>query len=580
MLQDIVLRKTMIDDCKGPRFEELLGVFSSLVAQKTLLDDASDRSAIKNMLVGGTRTTADTKLLLPLQIAYQGSLGASLNGRLRLDRHYRRFGNSLDTKEFDILQRRQNLKEAARPYREKRLPRRTIEKLEKYVSANWSGESEWVGILVHGERLKEQNSVLERSFDDVWRRVNDNTMSDIRPNKKQSLLQNLEKRVEEQDSRLRKWKDIQQRLIAQTESIEHHVSSKEQKRGSGLGSGWVAGQTTVNRARTELRTIQSNDPEADGWVHVNTRSAHKTPSNAAVAIAASTEAPEQHRDTGQKFAASNTRSRSKQLAMRSGERPKSLIELPPNKNPKTYQEFRKSLEVAEHMHLHTEEGFATKPIMSAESVPSSFLHHKSLYHHEDEPVTKDHGMNASSAAQISASVNDGGISPTRRKASLIERTRMSMAFMSPQKHASQADKSSPIPPPPILRLKEDQPPSVDDPVLKDDQRMETLLDRTRESMLLMSARPPLARRTSKSRHSKMYPTNQFDSPLKQHTEEEHSMTEEILPNDDVDYDSVFKSRPKIAQSPPLRPVAYDAMEVEGLLRDLKDLGIKEDSVVT
>ena len=189
-------------------------------------------------------------------------------------------------------------------------------------------------------------------------------------------------------------------------------------------------------------------------------------------------------------------------------------------------------------------------------------------------------MDASSAAPISAGVDDCGFPPTGRRASLIERTRMSMAFMSPHKHASQAEKSSPISPPSILKLKEDQPSSVDDPLLKDDRKGETLLDRTRESMLLMSARPPLARRTSKSRHSKMYPTNHFDSPLKQHTEEEQSIMEEILPNDDIDYDSVFKSRPKIAQSPPLRPVAHDATEAEGLLRGLKDLGIKEDNIVT
>ena len=570
----------MLDDCKGPRFQDLLGTFSSAVAQKTLVEGASDRSAMKNILVGGTRTTAEMNWLLPLQIAYRGSLSACLNKRVRLERHYRRFGNSLDTKELDIMQRKQNLEEAARPYREKKLRKRTIEKLGKHMSANWSAESGWVGTLVHGERLKEHNSVLERSFHDVWRHVNDNTMGNIRPEKKHSLLQTLEKRVEDQDSRLRKWKDIQKRLTAQTESIEHHVSLKEQKRVSGLGSNWLAGQTTVNQARTGLRTTQSSDPEADGWVHVNTSSCHKTSSSTAIAIAASTEASEAHQDTAQKLAASNTRSRSKPLATGSGERPKSLIEVNPNKNSKTCQEFRKSLEVAEHMHPRTNEGFATRPMMSAESVPGPLLHENSSHHPEDEPAIRDLGADTSSTAQTSTSAGNGDLPSTRRKASLIERTRMSMAFMSPQKHGLQAVESPSLPPSSSPILKEDQLPSADDPLIKDDRRGETLLDRTRESMLLMSARPPLARRTSKSRHSKMYPTNQFDSPLKQHAEEEQSIMEEIIPNDDIDYDSVFKSRPKIAQSPPLRPVAYDAMEAEDLLRDLKALGIEEDSVVT
>ena len=574
MLQDIVLRKTMLDDCKGPRFQDFLGIFSSLVAQKTLLDDASDRSAMKRILVDATRTTAEMNSLLPLQIAYRGSLGACLNKRVRLERHYRRFGNSLDTKELDIIQRKQNLKEAARPYREKRLRKGTIEKLEKHMSANWSAERGWVGTLVHGERLKENNSVLERSFHDVWGRVNENTMGNFRPEKKHSLLQTLEKRVEERDSRLRKWKDIQKRLTAQTESIERHVNLREQKRVSGIGSNWLAGQITVNQARTGQRTTQSSDPEADGWVHVNTKSVHKTPSSSAIAIAASTEAPEQHQDTAQKLAASNTRSRSKQLAMGSGEWPKSLIDVNPNKNSKTNQDFRKSLELAERMRLRTGEGFATKPLTSAESVPGSLLHQNSSHHPEDEPAMRDPGAVTSSIAQISTSADNGDLPPTRRKASLIERTRMSMAFMSPQKHGLQAVESLSLPPSSSPILKEDQLSSVDDPLLKDDRRGETLLDRTRESMLLMSARPPLARTTSKSRHSKMYPTNQFDSPLKQHAEEEQSIMEEIIPNDDIDYDSVFKSRPKIAQSPPFHPIAYDAMEAEDLLKDLKALGIE------
>jgi hypothetical protein len=86
-----------------------------------------------------------------------------------------------------------------------------------------------------------------------------------------------------------------------------------------------------------------------------------------------------------------------------------------------------------------------------------------------------------------------------------------------------------------------------------------LMERTRLSMAAMSSKPrvSLAPKERKSkRQSQVFPINQFDTPrarksefLTVKEEDLEKTPKEDLFSDNIDYDRVFKSRPRIATSP-------------------------------
>jgi hypothetical protein len=173
------------------------------------------------------------------------------------------------------------------------------------------------------------------------------------------------------------------------------------------------------------------------------------------------------------------------------------------------------------------------------------------------------------AEQIITSIGDATPSPVKKpqprmSMSLIERTRMSMARTNSFEPI--AESPLPLPSPQLL-----EPPTVE----PDGDRRATLLERTRLSMIAMQSKPrqSLGGREKtdkrKSRQS-LFPVNQFDTPRNRKSfeiiEESKSTDPERTPkealfSDEIDYDRVFKSRPRIATSPVFSP-PQNGVEVE------------------
>lgn len=107
-------------------------------------------------------------------------------------------------------------------------------------------------------------------------------------------------------------------------------------------------------------------------------------------------------------------------------------------------------------------------------------------------------------------------------------------------------------------------------------RSASLLERTRQSMAAMSARPRrhASVKTAKERdaQSSFSPATQFDTPRANASlgvldEDDggsgtRTPREDLLSAADVDYDRVFKSRPRIATSPIFSPEKYGNYEGE------------------
>jgi hypothetical protein len=155
--------------------------------------------------------------------------------------------------------------------------------------------------------------------------------------------------------------------------------------------------------------------------------------------------------------------------------------------------------------------------------------------------------------------------------SLIERTRMSMA---------RTTSFEPVPESPLP----DPSPQLPEPstVEPEPDRRATLLERTRLSMMAMQSKPRMsmaAREKKEKRKSRqsLFPVNQFDTPRTRKSFEliEESISKdpertpkEVLFSDEIDYDRVFKSRPRIATSPIFSPPQMENEEEYGSDNDV------------
>ena len=151
------------------------------------------------------------------------------------------------------------------------------------------------------------------------------------------------------------------------------------------------------------------------------------------------------------------------------------------------------------------------------------------------------------AEQIVSMTINAAPTPAKSKASLMERTRQSMAFASPMGLQTLLPEGpSPSPFPPILS----KPPYP----TTDSSAPRTLLERTRQSISLVPSKPKGSRKSMLDRRtSKPYPTNQFETPKRQLPRVTELTPPEELFSPGAGYDSVFKSRPKIALSPNRSP---------------------------
>lgn len=199
------------------------------------------------------------------------------------------------------------------------------------------------------------------------------------------------------------------------------------------------------------------------------------------------------------------------------------------------------------------------------------------------------------ADQIIDSIGNATPSPVKKpqprmSLSLLERTRLTMA---------RTNSFEPVLESPAL-------PSMASPPLPSGSvnHQADLLERTRLSMAATQSLPrrtlsnqPKETRTSSGGRQSLYPVNQFDTPPRNRKSIEEALEEEDhddenteskslertpteqLFSDEVDYDRVFKSRPKIATSPVWSPGGDDDDDPDGVTGiDLGDVDREDDEM--
>ncbi|KAJ5087690.1 hypothetical protein N7456_011306 [Penicillium angulare] len=207
--RETILRKTMLDDCKGEKFDELLAVFSTAVLRKLLAVSASDAQWSTAMKLSNATSisTVDYQNMIPLIIAHQVSLSATGERRARIHDAYDQFSQLLDDKKAELAERakKSSIEDTAHGNIDSGA-------LERELRANWLGSEEWASALLDGGAQSATDSFLELPFSKAWKRAKELSVGSLNGGAKQDLVVDLETRVLRLRSRLHRWHEFNDSL--------------------------------------------------------------------------------------------------------------------------------------------------------------------------------------------------------------------------------------------------------------------------------------------------------------------------------------------------------------------------------
>lgn len=276
--RDAIIRKTMLDECRGERLEEVLAVFSSAVLKKIVAEDQLNNGGIgggrRNARTGRGREqhpaaakslaledrgyTAERTPLNILILAHRVSLSRDLQAKEAARARYKGFAELLDLKQRDISRRHEcvwALEGEAKKAKDGEAAISDDARLHvwRVVRNNWSGSEQWMEALLcsdgggrNSTDKKDKDGLLSTPYDRVWRRVQAGRLSELEGHGSRGLLEQLEKRAGLQHERLQRWEDYRRSVFKKganddssrkAKTASTTASAQEKKTGIDLGFG-------------------------------------------------------------------------------------------------------------------------------------------------------------------------------------------------------------------------------------------------------------------------------------------------------------------------------------------------------
>ncbi|OQE34887.1 hypothetical protein PENCOP_c015G03233 [Penicillium coprophilum] len=480
--REIVIRKTMLDDCRGDKFEELLAGFSTTVLRKVVAvsgDKMLYNSAMKLSTATAIAPT-DYQNLLPLILAHQVSLDSAGERHARVRDAYHRFSQLLDDKKDELTERTNHGPSDCMDGMQS-----DPEGLVRELQTNWLGSEEWATALLEGGSQSSTDALLEHPFSTAWMRATDSNAGSLSRGLKQDLVLDLEARVLLQRCRLRKWHEYNNSL-------------------------------SKDRSTDEMITASPKEPRVLFRDHQS------------LTVASISKAVRQP-----------------------GDRQRTL------KGPEKYllssvNEAISRINGKSHV----------KPVVY---IPEVKISSKSQFRSPSEIV--------SSPSRVAGEHHSPIYTPDLETPELYQEPEPEFK---PKPH-SESEHIQPSPQ--IVRLSPDLPSSGEESAPEPMKRTHTLAERTRRSMSLL---PPVAHEAPRPRRRPRpsFPVNQFVTPRKTSAHSTRSRDEisrastpqDQLFEEDAEYASVFKSRPRVALSPISSPAVHvnPCFEEESFELDYED----------
>ncbi|KAI9795974.1 MAG: hypothetical protein M1835_004868 [Candelina submexicana] len=601
--RETVLRKTMLDECKGEKLEEVLLVFSTAVLRKVVVGKrirGGDAFISRRLATANSLSVHESESMIPLAIAHRASLTALLRKKRALRGRHEEFRALLELKQRRAIEENEQLRKVVDD--RAKCPtalKEEVQSLRRQFRENWLGDSDWVDTIFDGDRHQD-DLLLTTPLKEVCRHVINGGLLDLEMKKPRGLLEDLEQRLKEQQEWIATWKGFLDGLLkrrpAQATSVvpDDRQEPKQAEPGftftahksllpppkntsklpqivtsvdhTSVPSVSEEYERLIRAMKTELADVGKrktrNDElwrddktdEMDTEIEESGQASTATSQFQHGAIRAGHQEPTAPGDKealstmsygGGTKEDARTQPPSTPLHQREFSNDlSSLARTRADGNPQLDEDINGNSPVSEGGDTKLRLKRPTIPPIFAMSPPSTAAKIASAPNVDAEDQDK-------LAEDIIARVTNPEPSPATKRPTLLERTRMSMAF------SSTDDAHQTLPEGVSLRIEKKRTEAFHNATKITDPGA-TLLERTRQSMSLLPAPAHrLQKPTNKPRKS-IFPTNQFETPQKQRPSRgaiKESTPEEDLFSQDADYASIFKSRPKIALSPTFSPMS-------------------------
>ncbi|EER45615.1 conserved hypothetical protein [Histoplasma capsulatum H143] len=246
--REVILRKTMLDECKGEKFEEALAIFSLTVLRKVILARKGEHhNPVLEMTINGRASSSEQEMLVPLIIAHRVSLTTMINDKCHVRQAYDQLKTLLENKTIEL---------AARSKQAANKPTADEDELSHEIMNLWHGNEKWAHTILNGGIRVSTDHVLESSFSQTLSLIRNGQLGDIGNRPSSDLLADLDNRLSEQKARVEKWRKFKHTLVEErgVKQPSKHRSSSQILAFRDHQSLTIASLAQSDRASTSLST--------------------------------------------------------------------------------------------------------------------------------------------------------------------------------------------------------------------------------------------------------------------------------------------------------------------------------------
>lgn len=227
---EFALRKSLFDDCKGEKFEELLFLFSRAVLQKVVFESKDMPEPPRKTMAFVLSTSkslneTEKHVLQPLIIAYHGSIQTDLNLKHNEQVTFQELRRFLKEKENTTRERWRDVENMLLE-QDDILSKSCIdvEVLKDQVRKTFVSSRKWVETILSNDIPKDLDHYLQADFANVC--TGNPQVDEEEPSPSTSTLADLQGRLDKQQERLGVWRDFQKELSKRNELFIIRSTSK------------------------------------------------------------------------------------------------------------------------------------------------------------------------------------------------------------------------------------------------------------------------------------------------------------------------------------------------------------------
>lgn len=216
--KETMLRKTMLDDCRGDKLEEILAKFALMVLRKFGKAVAPPDAA---HTIFEREQSSDRATIIPLIIAHQKGLKGLLASRNAEAQKFAHVQQILDSEDQRLQATGE--KRALRRQSSFEAIRNRAENARQRLEQAWNGDETWVDVLVNGGGENVMPTVSQNTFEEIWRPAQKGNAVATDTTSSNDLLDDLKNRIAGQEKRIEDWKTFKSKFNLQSKQAGRDV---------------------------------------------------------------------------------------------------------------------------------------------------------------------------------------------------------------------------------------------------------------------------------------------------------------------------------------------------------------------